>query len=217
MIENSVHVREDQFNLLPPSFRYQNRLRRVQYGWGTLVCFLLAAFLGITAKTVVHIRHSGQSNQQLAFAAIPLMQLRTDVLRLQEENEQRTRWCRWVESARPDDSMLQVLGAIAVASDSSNQEILVDAVDLRLPIESPADASEPPAWAVSTLSIDARLTSSNADVTRGWVERLESTDRITAVSVSNDRKDSAARLRVVDNDVKRVHVTATPLATRVHP
>ncbi len=210
-----------QFDLLPPSFRYQHRLRKVLCGWVTLVCLLIAVLIGVTVITIMRTLHENRTNQQIASTAIPLLDLRRDVFRLQGDNKQRQQWCRWVESTRPDDSMLQVLAAIAAASQirdpsqTGDQQITVDSVALRLPMEFPISASEPPAWAVPFITIVARPTS--LDVVQPWVERLSSFDRIAAASIAADTNETVSDVRLEKKKIQSVQLTATPVATRVQP
>lgn len=205
------------FDLLPPSFRYRHRLRGVLWGWMTFVCFLIAVLLGVTTVVTMRAIQASRVNQQIASTAIPLLDLRRDVIRLQEANKQRQQWCRWVQSAKPDDSMIQVLAAIAAASQTidqspaGEQQITVDAVSLRLPIEFPLSAETPPPWAVPFMTIVARPASSA--LVQPWIERLNSLDRITAASIAEEDDDDD----VTTTGITSVRLTARPVTGRVHP
>lgn len=207
----------EQFDLLPPSFRYRHRLRGILCGWVTLVCFLLAVLIGVTAITVMRTVHTNRTNQQIASTAIPLLDLRRDVFRLQEENQRRQRLCRWIQSAKPQDSMLQMLAAIAAASQTGERpqtgdaQITIDTVALRLPVEFPGPATKPPAWAEPFLTIVARPTS--IDLVQSWVDRLNSLDRVTEASVAAESVEVGSK----NGDISSVRLTATPVSGRVQP
>lgn len=216
-----------QFDLLPPSFRYRHRLHGVFCGWVALICFLIAVLVGGTAVTIMRTLQTNRTNQQIASTALPLLDLRRKVFHLQESNKQRQQWCRWVESTKPDDSMVQVLAAVAAASQASDssrastqartsdRQITIDSVSLRLPLEFPISSSEPPAWAVPFLTIIARPTST--DLVQPWVERLNGFDRIAAVSLADDTNERVSKLQSTNEEDMSVRLTATPVATRVQP
>ena len=225
----------DQFDLLPPSFRYQIRVQQVLHSWLTIIVALIAVLIGVIVATTYRVHRNRQLNERIASAAIPLMELRSDVIELREENNQRSQWCRSVEAARPDDSALQTLAAVAVASQNGNGQIIIDSIHLRLPIEFPASATKTPDWATPQITITARLL--RGDAVGGWVDRLNSFDRIESASIvaANDHRSqrgsdwSPVRASVpeltpggptltqVQNQIDPLQLTATPLATRVVP
>ena len=204
----------NQFDLLPPSFRYRNRVRQILCSWITIVCMLLAILCGVIAATTFSIHRDHRMNEQIASTAIPLIDLRRDVIKLQDENNQRKQWCEWVETTRPDDSALQTLAAIAVASQNGTQEAIIDSLHLRLPIEYPISAAQTPSWAVPRIAISARITTDQA--VQPWIDRLNSIDRIEAAAAVADSNMPAGK-RIESSDIGRVQLTATPLATRVLP
>ncbi len=206
-----------QFDLLPPSFHYQIRLRQLRCSWLLTVLILGAVLCGVTAATVLR-RHRDQlTHQRIAAAAAPLIELRRDVFSLQEQIESHEKHCRRVEAAKPDDSGLQTLAAIAAASQTGTRDIIVDTLQLRLPIEYPASAKEPPSWALPHLEISARIL---GDAEEPWIDRLNSFDRIESASVvtnqfgGNGEGEDDFRLHLESYPVR---VTAIPNATRVLP
>ncbi len=217
--ETSAHSL-DQFDLLPPSFRYQNRVREVCCGWLTINVALLAIMAGVAAATVMRIRGQREMNLQIASTAIPLMDLRRDVVRLQEENSQRNQWCRSIDSSRPDDAALQTLAAITAATQGERQGILVDSIHVRLPIEYPVSAAKRPDWAVAQVVITARVVS---DAVQTWLDRLNQFDRIADASLASPsvseefRGVDLSNVGSISGDRGSIQVTATPLSTRVLP
>lgn len=213
----------EPIDLLPPSFRYQLRVRQIYCSWLTTVLTLMAILGGVTAATILRTHQSNRNNIQVATTVIPLMDLRSEVMELQEENSQRTQWCQWVETARPDDSALQTLAAIAVASQNGNRSIMIDSLHLRLPIEFPISAASLPEWAVPHISITARARTGDlvagdaTDVnTQIWLDRLNSFDRISAASMASDYQPSSRELSL-SSDFAPVKLTATPISTGVLP
>jgi hypothetical protein len=205
----------NRFDLLPPSFHYHDRVRQVICSWLTIICMLSVTLCAVAVATLLRKHRVHRANVRLAAAAIPLMDLRRDVIRLQQDNNQRNQWCQWVDSARPDDSVLQTLAAVAFASQSETDDIVIDALHLRMPIEFSATAKATPAWAIPHVSVSARIT--NSDMVDRWVNQLNAVDRIEAASmVVNDRDSKRESLQTVE-EINRVELTATPLATRVLP
>jgi len=183
--------------------------------WLTIVCTLSVTLCGVTVATILRKHRVHNANVQLASIAIPLMDLRSDVIRLQDENDRRNQLCQRVESTRPDDGVLQTLAALAVASQSQTHETIIDSVHVRLPVEFPITAKETPAWAVPQISISARITT---DVKiNQWIDDLNSFDRIEAVSIVADDHDSADEQLEMNDVIRRVRLSATPIATRVLP
>lgn len=200
-----------QFDLLPPSFHYHDRVRKLIRSWVMVVCMLAATLCAVTIATFLRIRHNHRTNLRIASAAIPLMQLRSDVIQLQESTALRERWCQWVESARPGDDMLQTLAAIAKASRSDSRQIMIDSLQVRLPIEFPATTKETPTWATPLLSVSARFAADDALTL--WLDQLKSLDRIEPASIDESRQGSSDP----EDGFRRVQLTATPRATRVMP
>jgi hypothetical protein len=209
----------DQFDLLPPSFRYQNRVRQIFCSWLTVVFTLVAILCGVTAATTLRMHQQRQRNQQIAATAIALWGLRRDVTRLQQENDRRDQWCRQVQAARPGDDLLQTLAAITLASQTEDRAIKIDSLDVRQEVEFPASAKQTPPWATGRIVIEARAT---AEVIEPWLDRLNSFDRIDAAAVrettpSGTDNPLLAQPNLLRDQAQPIEVHATPLATRVLP
>lgn len=189
-------------DLLPPAYSNQHRLQRAFYGWLTVLVAGLMVLIAVTIATLVNQKKTQQLNRQIVATAVPLWQLEQEVQGLRADNSRREQWCRDVETSRPDDSMLQAIGSIALTSDSMNGPVAIDALKVRLPLEFAANVSETPEWAVPELQLIGRRTDVGVDVQR-WAEMLNATDRIEDAEI--------------EIDDGRVTVTATPIATRVLP
>lgn len=210
---NSAKSLHDQVNLLPPAFIDTVRLRRVFFVWFVVVCSCFAALVSISIVLTMYYQQERQSNEQLAAVAIPLMDLRRDVLRLRAENHRRNEWCGYVESARPCDDMLQSLAAVATNTDDS---ILIDSIHVRLPVEYTREFETAPDWAMAKLELLARvpLTSSVSD----WTSKLMTSDRIQDADLKEaDDLEQINSLRTPLNATRRVELNAVLLSTGVLP
>ena len=209
----------EPFDLLPPSFRYQNRVRHVVSNWLATVCMLIAMLCGITVATVMRIQQERRRNEGIAATAIPLIKLRKDVLGLQANNQQREAWLQGVTAARPGDDLLQTIAAIAVASRTEDRAIIIDSLQVRQPIEHPVSTRSTPEWAIPRIEIEARV---QPGAVAAWVNRLSDSDRINAAEVISAGR--ARDLPALSDDadpnlggVLPIEVIATPRWTRVLP
>ena len=103
-------------DLLPSSYQRKRRVQQLSRSWAAVIMILLAAFCCAVGESVLRAHRQASNNAQLACTAMPLQAIRNNVIALQTQNRKHTEWCDMVESARPDDSTLQTLAAIAVAS-----------------------------------------------------------------------------------------------------
>jgi hypothetical protein len=195
----------EQFELLPPAFQNERRVRRIRYGWIAMVGALSVILGGTIAATLVRAHRDRRARERLVVAALPLLELRRNVFRLQDVNAQRRQWCQWVESAKPDDNAFQTLAAIT-ATPLGENEIKIDRLSIMLPLEYSVAAKEVPDWATPRLSVSARVASS--DAARLWIERLNQSDRIDSAALEVDQASQAGG---------RVELTAIPQTTRVLP
>ncbi len=193
------------FELLPPQYRNRRRVRHVFYGWASVLGSLAAVLCGVAVATSIRAHKEAQLRQQLVAASLPLFDLRRDVHQLEHRNSQRAKWCRWVESARPDDQLFQTMAAVVIAPKPDDGEIKIDRLHVKLPIEYPLDEQETPSWALPQLSIAARTT---PEAAQRWAERLNRSDRIQAASVEETPVHIGHR---------QLRITATPLSSRVLP
>lgn len=205
----------EQYDLLPPSYREQNRARQLFYSWTTVVGALMAILIGVSLATWNQVNHRRQRNRRIASAAIPLLQLRSDVNAMQKHNQQLSSWCDAVESAKPDDDLLQTLAAIASASQPLAEPIVIDSIQLRLATESPPTEDEVPQWARPLLRITTRHRDRQS--LDHWLEQLNQKDRIRSASIDLESRKSLQPSRVSFGNDFSVTVTANPISTHVLP
>ena len=165
---------------------------------------------GVLAATLMRARRISRANEQLAVAAMPLMDLRRDVLQLHEDHSRLLGWCQQSEAARPSDDILQSIAAIALASQTGQGDVIVDSLHLRLPHEYSVTAAEPPHWAIPVVSIAARV-SEQGKVDK-WLDRLNQFARIKLAKVQTESGPLT-----VPGDAISLQISATPIATRVAP
>ena len=210
---SSAQILYNQVNLLPPAIAETVRLRRNFFVWFVVVSSALAVLISTMIVVGMHYQQSRQRNEQLVAAAIPLMDLRQDVIQLRAENHRRNQWCDFVESAKPNDDVLQSLAAIAARTDDT---VLIDTVLVRLPVEHAGDVDSPPEWSLPKLEVTARVPLANS--VSGWVERLSQSDRIqTPVLTEDNDLEQANVLRLQDNATRRIELSAIPAFTGVLP
>ena len=132
------------FDLLPPAFYHGHKIRQVAAVWVTIGVSLIAALCAVGLDTVVRIERDARTRSQLVATAIPLLELRERVIILRNANAEQTKWCRWVDSARPHDDVLQTLAVLAQASDGMEELVKVDRIQVRLPVEQafPSEAGQ---------------------------------------------------------------------------
>ncbi|MCP4889789.1 MAG: hypothetical protein GY904_24680 [Planctomycetaceae bacterium] len=147
---------------------------------------------------------------KIGWAALPIRQLRADVIALQSQNRQCSQWCDLVHSAKPDDSALQTLAGIAGTLQSADQTILIDALELRLPVETGPLAKSKP-----LLSVDLR--SADLASRRSWLNRLEHLDRIESFAIEQQTAATGDFSRFGLNGLQHVQVSGVPRSTRVLP
>ena len=205
----SITRRNDPFRayqLLPPAYHNQRRVTKAAGVWCAVVCTLLVILGGLTGATALQAERNHRARQQVVAAALPLLDLRRDVLRLSQANRLRLQWCDWVESARPDGNAFETLATIATTSQSDGSNIRIDRMLIKMPVEYPATDAAPPQWATPRLEITARVNSpGTADA---WIRRLNHSDRVT------DAEIAAAPLDLAGGCVE---ITASPITTRVLP
>ena len=189
--------------LLPPRFFGRRRAIRVLGIWGFIVVALVAATCGMIVPVWLRGQRIRSNNSRLITEANPLSELRKKTQRMEALNKQQTKWNSWVESAKPDDSLLQTLAAIAHATQPAETEIDIETLEIKLPLEYPESYQPtPPRWAEPRLSINARV--KEGKTTLSWIKRLRSSNRIEDIG-----SQPAAR--------GTIQINATPVATRWVP
>ena len=196
--------RPESTELLPTRFFVRRRAIRVLGIWGCLVVTLFATTCGVLVPVWMRARRTRANNACLIAESQPLAELRQKSWLMDQENERRAKWNEWVESAKPDDSLLQTLAAVAEATNTVETGIEIDSLEIQLPLEYPAKVKQPPRWAAPQLLITAKV--SDGSSTRTWLQRLNASDRI---------EDATSRL--VPGSGGTVGVNARPVATRCLP
>jgi hypothetical protein len=197
-------------DLLPISYRRRARARQVIRSWFTVVAILVAVFFVVLAKSIRSAYLRTERNAKIGWAALPIRQLREDVIVLQSRNRQRSQWCNLVHSAKPDDSALQALAGIAGTLRQADRAIFIDTLQLRLPVETGPLAKLPP-----LLSMDLR--SKDLSSRRSWLDRLEHLDRIESFDVEQRHAVTVDSSVLGLSGLQHVQVTGIPIATRVLP
>lgn len=202
-------------DLLPGWFRDRQRGRRICANWITLAMLLAAVLVCCGLASWLRVQREQQFRLQMAARAEPILALRQRAQRWNQQDGRRETWCGWVESARPDDSLLQTLAALAAASRVEPPEVVIDEIEIRLPLESAVASSPKPSPATSPtadpgsvagqLSVLGRVASPEAALR--FAQRLNQQRRVEAAKVE----------AVPDEQTASLTLTATPVATRIVP
>ncbi len=204
--QRTKNPRLQSTELLPTRFFARRHAIRVLATWGIVVVSLSALLCGVLIPIWLRGQRIRAGNSNLIAQSQPLAELRQKSQVMQQENQRRSKWASWVESAKPDDSLLQTLAVIAAATQASEKEIEIDSMQIQLPLEYPAPHKEPPQWASPKLLITAKV--SNELNARSWLDRLNASDRID---------DATSRLGARSWSGGTVQVSAKPVATRWLP
>lgn len=197
--------------LLPPKYFVRRRALGVLCVWGVIVFTLLTATCAVLAPVCLRGQRIRASNSELIAKAEPLENLRMEAALMSTNNRQQEQWNDWVESAKPDDSLLQTLGVIARSTNPAETGIEIESLHIQLPLEDPSGQSQPSRWAAAHLSITANV--ENPVVAHSWIERLGASDRIT----DPRSRDSRAKFAPGSWTGGSVHVIARPESTRIVP
>ena len=199
-------------DLLPEWFRNRQRGRRICANWVTasvgitilLGCFSLASWM--------RVKREQQYRQQMAAKAEPILAAQQRCGRWEQQSERRERWCQWVESARPDDALLQTLASVAAVCRSEPGAVVLEAIHIRLPLEASlsdsATANASPTTvpeASGIVSVIGRVES--PEIALRLAERLDARERFEAAQVK----------AIPDGDAASLRLGATPVAERVVP
>ncbi|QDT06685.1 hypothetical protein K227x_51010 [Rubripirellula lacrimiformis] len=186
------------FELLPPAYRQQRRLQSVQYGWMTVILAMAVIFVAVTITTFVRRQQQFGRHQQLAAESMPLFRLRDDVRVLSAEHDQLQQWCDHVQSALPNDDLLQAMAAVAEATYPLQSTIRMESLHVRVPVEYSVDPAadgtvpsgplSPPDWAKPTIKITARANPSSVS---NWVQNINLNPRIDGASTDSDLRASS--------------------------
>ena len=144
--------------------------------------------------------------------AAPLADIRDKAQHLRGEIGSLELACALVESAKPNDDLLQSLAAMTVATESIQEDLRIESLDMRLPLETPREASTQlhPKWADAELAITANF--NNPELLERWLQQIRLSDRILDVVV----QENGNRSGEVSINAETT-IMATPVATRMLP
>lgn len=197
---------QNDYNLLPDAYHYQTRVRQLRKSWMAVFATLTAVLLGITIATGYEQYQQRLLSRDLAAAAAPLMDLRKQVSFIQADTQRREHLCDLVEQSRPNDDLLQTLASIAFSTQSN--DVMVDSVRIRLPIESDSDQS-------AEVLIGARA---KTESSKAWVNELAKSKRIvTPQIVVEERAPNISACRMKFGKARAMRLRGAPTITRVLP
>lgn len=199
------------FELMPPRYRAKRQAERALLKWSGVLLVLLSITIGSSIALEIRGRRTTQRNADLIAEAKPLSDLRDRSQILDAENALLEKWCHWVETSKPDDSIVQVLGAVALATHhrdapGPDEHLDVQSIDIKLPLEHDATSSVTPTWAEPKFSLTAVARS--RDVLMPWNDRLEKTGRLQNVKLTTPAGSWREAV---------IQVNAIPLASRIVP
>lgn len=199
------------FELIPSSFRNAREARNVLTAWIIMTTFLFAFFVGSLVALFFRGQSIRQRNAELIASAKPLKNLRSEVAILEQQSQTIKRWSDSVSTAKPDDSLLQILGSVAQATHPTEKiavdnHLEVQSLHVKLSLEHGGTSDKVPTWAEPRFTVSA-LANKRASVTQ-WSGRLAGIDRLNDLEV----KAPSAFFRQT-----LVQATAVPHATRILP
>ncbi|TWT93978.1 hypothetical protein [Stieleria varia] len=176
-----------QLDLYPLHYRLLRQAKRAVLLWTAAVFGLAAILIGnLTLQWRANAQQQAR-DQEIVAASSSVNQLRRIVTVLESDNARRRQWVQWVETAKPDDSLLQSLAVVTAAThpatpQNAEQHLDVQRVSIKLPVEYPASADATPNWAQPSLSVVA-ITKSRGQAME-WMERVAESPRVRQVDVS---------------------------------
>ncbi|QEF99695.1 hypothetical protein Mal15_37610 [Stieleria maiorica] len=199
------------FELLPPSYRSRRHAEQAFHKWSGVLLVLLSITVGSSIALWMRGRRLIAKNADLVTQSAPIAELRRKTQLLEAENAVLEKWCSWVESAKPDDSVAQVMGAVTLATHPGpalpqQQHLDVQSIEIKLPLEYDASLKEPPNWAASRFTLTVMANS--RDVLMPWNDRLEKSGRLKDVALTTPGGAWREAL---------IRVTAQPLSSRLVP
>ncbi|MCS7467892.1 hypothetical protein NZK35_14660 [Stieleria sp. ICT_E10.1] len=175
------------FELMPPRYRSRRHAEQAFQKWSVVLLVLLSITIGSSVTLWLRGRRTIAKNAVLVEQAQPIAELQRATRLLETENALLEKWCTWVESAKPDDSVAQVLGAVTRATHPgpkvpATQHLDVQSIEIKLPLEYDLSLKEPPSWAVRRVSLAA--VANSRDVLMPWNDRLEKSGRLQDVQLT---------------------------------
>lgn len=199
------------FELMPPSFRNAREAKSVLTAWTIVNTFLLAFLLGSVVAIFLRGQAMRRRNAQLVAEAKPLFQIRNESIFLEKQTRVIERYSESVTTAKPDDSLLQILAAVALATHPTehidpDDHLQVQSVHVKLALEHSSPEGKTPTWAQPRFTMTAMANKPTA-VTQ-WSGRLTGLERLQQLETKAPNSFFRETL---------VQANAVPRATRVVP
>ena len=213
------------YNLLPAAFPIRRRGRRACYLWFCVTAALAATLAGVRTTDCYHRQSFRRSEIHVQAVALPIASMRDNAITLKEENRRLRQWCELVETARPDDSLLQTLASVAAAVSSERESVEVTTITVVLPDEHASSATDEsdgrePAARSPLISITGRVRS--AETAKRIAAELESSPRIESVAIADTSRPGEAAEQETTSATKdalrmSMRIDGTPVVARVLP
>ncbi len=202
-----------QLDLLPEEFRDEVETLRARGFW-ILAFSLLSIGLGHLVLTDLFRHESNRRFETRLRAKVePVLKIRDDARRQLTDLSSRRRWIEQLDTARPDDSLVQALAAVATAVGPDADRVMIDSIEISLATELPAspsspqsttEAEQPTLVTTPTIIIGAR---SDANASASLVSRLSEQPRIDHVTIEPN----------LNGDGSRIQLMGVPRSTRILP
>ncbi|QDT10007.1 hypothetical protein [Planctomycetes bacterium K23_9] len=196
------------YQLLPKLYIQREKAKSVIQCWAAINLALLCILSGLATLFLTQGRKLQTQNSNVISLSAPVNQLKSEVSRMTHETKTGRQWIAAVESAKPDDSVLQTLLAIAEMSSPLQADITIETVEVKLPLEHLQNADQP-AWAKAKLRIVASTPMPmNEQAIELWADQLQQSERIRT-----------AELHDVDraSDTISLEIRGEPESTKVVP
>lgn len=192
--------------LLPPRYFALRKAKQTYYVWMFLVMVCTAAFFAVLIPSIMRGQSKRVAHSKIMAQAAPLKDLQNATTQLRAFNEKQERLLGWVESAEPDDSVLQALAVVAAATKPQETGIDIESVDLQLKLEYPDLQKAPPKWAKPHMAVHAHI--QDRATAKKWADQIKSSPRI---------KNTVLKLPPGIGVNGAVTLNAEPVGTRMVP
>ncbi|WP_143543864.1 hypothetical protein [Rhodopirellula sp. MGV] len=200
------------FEMIPEDYRLMRDAKRFYVKW--LIGLVLATLLTVGSLLSIWVgrKRLELQNRQILDASQPVEALRgltsNQVARLAEKQQ----WLHLVQSAKPDDSLSQVIATLAIATHQSLAEspyaIETRSLSVRLPLENDPDDPKRTATSNGKAEFSVVATVDNRAVISAWKANLKQTDRLHDIQFSTPQIGLSETL---------VQINATPLSAKLIP
>lgn len=202
------------YDLVPEEFREEITARRVQGAWILTLSLLVTVCGNLLFTSWVKMEAERRYAALIRERVEPVLKARDAATAQRDLNERHERWLQHVETARPDDGLLQTLVAIATAAQPHSHEMTFESIEVQLPTEfavgdAPADQF---AWAAAPEQakplVIVRLRGPDLSIADSLLERFQAQPRLQEVKIGH--RDPTAQPPLLE-------LQALPRATRTLP